>query len=861
MKVSVPVVKCPPKIGFILLGISICACNTLKRVEPEEQLLTNYRVVTDSQEVRNPEVRDLVLQRPNNRLLGIPLQLHLYNLAKKDADSAYQAWLHRKPQRPERLQALLSQKQVERLGESFLVSGLSRWLKKVGQAPAIVDSSRTEKSLQRLGAWYYNRGYFNQERRFVVDSLSDRRAEVRYLLELGEPYRIDSLRWDIASTDLDSIYRQNRQGSLVKPGTRYDLKDFTAERERLTQLFRNSGIWNFQESSITFDVLRDTLSRDDQQMDVELRIENLRSRGDSVVDTREYQVRRMGDIRIFADHSLQDTPGELQSVKEGNYTIFYRDKLRYKPRALTNTIFLQQDSVYRNLDRVRTYRQINNLNTFRYPNIELLETGEDRLDANIYLSARPRNSLALDFDLTHSNIQRIGVGLAVSLITRNIFGGAETLSLSARGSFGLLSEDAVGEDFFSEVGGDINLSFPRIWLMPFINSKKIIPYYMLPRTRVSLGTNIQKNIGLDKQTFNTILGYSWTPTDYKTYQFEALNVEFVRNVNTERFYNVFRSTYDRLDNEAEAFQNNPAVADFFEETGNPEDPLRLSIPDGTTGFTQAVLEGGLVAQDSDTYAEVFRIEERRQRLTENNLIFTSNFSWTKNTKTDINDNSFYQLRFKVESAGNLLSGISRLIPFDENEQGQRLVFGVPYSQYLKTEVDYIRHWALSQDNTLAFRSFIGLAMPYGNANDIPFVRSYFAGGSNDNRAWFPYSLGPGSTRNLNDFNEANFKIALNLEYRFPLFGNLKGAVFSDLGNIWNLWDNEEDPAATFSGFRSLEDIALGTGFGLRYDFTYFVFRADLGFKTYNPADPPSKRWFREYNFANSVLQIGINYPF
>mgnify|MGYP001829041184 FL=1 len=144
---------------------------------------------------------------------------------------------------------------------------------------------------------------------------------------------------------------------------------------------------------------------------------------------------------------------------------------------------------------------------------------------------------------------------------------------------------------------------------------------------------------------------------------------------------------------------------------------------------------------------------------------------------------------------------------------------------------------------------------------MPFVRSYFGGGSNDNRAWFPYSLGPGSTDNINDFNEANMKIALNLEYRFPIFGNFKGAVFADAGNIWNVWDNVQDPAAVFEGFESFSEIALGTGMGLRYDFTYFVFRLDMGFKTYNPALLVGERWFSEYNFSNAVFQIGINYPF
>jgi len=465
----------------------------------------------------------------------------------------------------------------------------------------------------------------------------------------------------------------------------------------------------------------------------------------------------------------------------------------------------------------------------------------------------------MDFDITHSNIQRLGVGFSTSLITRNVFGGAETLSVSARGTFGLLSDESLPEDFFSEIGGDINLIFPRIWF-PMVNTKRIIPHYMLPQTRISTGTSFQQNIGLDKQTFNTVFGYNWSPTDFIRNSLELLNIQFVRNVNPSRFFNVYTSSYRRLDDIADDFEDEGALAEFYEPTDNPEDPARLIIPEGTDGFISAITNNE-VPSDSGQFNEVSRIEERRQRLTENNLIFASNYTFTKNNKAGLTDNDFYQFRFKVESAGNLLSGIANIIPFERNDDMQQLVFGVPYSQYVKTEFDYIKHWSLSHSNVLAFRGFFGIAVPYGNSRSIPFVRSYFAGGSNDNRAWNPYSLGPGRTRAINDFNEANLKLAFNLEYRFPIAGDIKGALFADAGNIWNAWDNVDDPDATFNGLRSLEDIALGTGFGLRYDFTYFVFRVDYGFKTYNPADEPSKRWFRDYNFANGELQIGINYPF
>ena len=154
-----------------------------------------------------------------------------------------------------------------------------------------------------------------------------------------------------------------------------------------------------------------------------------------------------------------------------------------------------------------------------------------------------------------------------------------------------------------------------------------------------------------------------------------------------------------------------------------------------------------------------------------------------------------------------------------------------------------------------------MAVPYGNATNIPFVLSYFAGGTNDNRAWKAYRLGPGSSQNLNEFNEANFKLAANMEYRFPIFGNLKGALFVDAGNIWNLWDNVQDQASRWDGWQDLDEIAIGSGFGLRYDFDFFVFRFDTAFKTYNPVLSRADRWGSEYAFKKAVFNVGINYPF
>ncbi len=206
--------------------------------------------------------------------------------------------------------------------------------------------------------------------------------------------------------------------------------------------------------------------------------------------------------------------------------------------------------------------------------------------------------------------------------------------------------------------------------------------------------------------------------------------------------------------------------------------------------------------------------------------------------------------------------MSALTNAEENENGNKEVGGVAYSQYIKGEAEVIKHWTLFDNNVFATRAFIGLAIPYGNSNSIPFTRSYFAGGTNDNRGWRAYSLGPGSTGGVLDFNEANFKLAFNGEYRYTILGAFKGAFFVDIGNIWNVADElADDPAYNFDGIQDLKELAVASGFGLRYDFGFFVIRFDIGFKTHDPGRPEGNRWFKDYNFQNAVYNIGINYPF
>jgi len=375
---------------------------------------------------------------------------------------------------------------------------------------------------------------------------------------------------------------------------------------------------------------------------------------------------------------------------------------------------------------------------------------------------------------------------------------------------------------------------------------------MIPSTIISFGIAKQQNIGLDKENFTGAMTYNWTPKRFSSARFDLFNIQYVNNVNIGNYFRVYKSSYDVLNELALQYNANPA---YFDSDND------LIIDSGTNGFiTDVTGDAPTIFPDENDLKTIRSISERKNRLTENNLIFATSYSFSKTTKTDLLDDNFHVFRTKIESAGNFMSLLARLSKNLQNQNGNNTFLEVEYSQYIKTEFEFIKHWDLGKKKVLAMRAFGGIAIPYGNSDNVPFSRSYFAGGSNDNRAWQSYGLGPGSSQTINDFNEANMKLAFSTEYRFNIFGGFNGALFVDAGNIWNVLDNVDDEKAVFENFRSLGDTAVGSGFGLRYDFNFFVVRLDVGFKTYNPAEETTK-WFKDYNFSNSVLNIGINYPF
>ena len=805
----------------------------------------------NGEQTTNKKLYNYLLQRPNKKILGIPFKLGLYNWATDNADSLYVHQLETKPGKKKLLRKLLSKKQVNRyVGRKY---SFNEWLKKIGEPPTIVDNKKIDKSKKRLEGYFWNRGWFNVSSTATTVYKDSLKAAAHYYITTKEPYILESLETNIASKEADSIYNVYKNNSTIELGKAYSTESLDEERNRITKDFRNNGLFFFERDYIKFDA--DTINN---QNKIKLRL-TINNPEKSQINSKvkdSFKVRRLSKVNIYTDSNFKNT---LKTIKDSatykGFKLYSYNGLKYKPKAITNAVFLTPKSIYSDSHRLQTYNAISNLGVFKYPTITMeKDKGSDDLVASIYLTPRKKYVFGSSFSVSTSAIQDIGIGLEGSLSVRNFFRRAETFEIAARGNLGS-SQDVIDSDnsFFNiiEFGLDAKLNFPRI-VFP-LNTDKLIKKSSAPLTTFNIGISTQQNIGLDKEAVNSGWSYKWRPSQAFTNEFKLFNLQYVRNLNTGNYFNIYRNAYNTIN---DISQRVLPVDNPFSENGN------LIIDGGVNGFLNQALNGDFQNLSNQDFIDLRNLSERRSRLTEDNLIMSTEYNLVKDTRKNLYDEDFTRFRMKFESAGLLLSALANVVGAEENVNDAFELFNVEFSQFVKFESELVKHWSLSKDQVLAFRAFGGLAIPYGNSNSIPFSQSYFGGGSNDNRGWLAYDLGPGSSNGRNEFNEANFKLAFNAEYRFKLLGDLEGAVFSDIGNIWNVFDSFQDEQdVSFSGFQDFNELAVASGLGLRYDFSFFIIRLDVGLKIHNPALEKNRRWFTDARLNRSVFNIGINYPF
>lgn len=225
-------------------------------------------------------------------------------------------------------------------------------------------------------------------------------------------------------------------------------------------------------------------------------------------------------------------------------------------------------------------------------------------------------------------------------------------------------------------------------------------------------------------------------------------------------------------------------------------------------------------------------------------------------------NEFY-FKGGIDFAGNILNGLYSAFDAEKDSVGRYTLMGVPFSQYIRVRIDLRYGLRLNQGSRLVTRFSAGLGIPLTNSDVLPYVKQFYVGGTNSLRSFVARSVGPGSEVPPQGYNDLTGDIRLegNIEYRFDIAGSLKGALFTDAGNIWLYKEDPSRPNGTFRLNKFLDEIAISAGWGLRWDFDFMVARLDFAYSLRTPYLPAGERWASDINFWSPTLNIAIGYPF
>lgn len=837
------------KVSFYLLILYLLiACNSVKRVAEDEQLLRTTKIFVDNKKNKNSELNDYVIQKPNSRTLGLPLSIYFYNLGNPKYPQGAKKWGENNPKKYNLIKSLFSEKQSIGLAKSYI--NFNNWFIKSGESPITIDDKKTKRTVENLRAYFVTQGYFKSTVSSKKDSIAPKKGAISYYINKGEPLVLDTVRTQILSPVLDTIYKSAYEsGKLtthLKSGEQYNNANFVKEAQQIVKLFRNAGVYHFTgtEENMRFNV---DSTRTDNKTNMDLIISGtyqLENNGDR--KQRPFVINTVSKVNVFTDYSYstKDEP-YLDSLYYDGIRFLAHNKVKYNPRFLSQSIFIKPYEKYTDTLTNLTRSHLKSLKNFKSVSIQYNEIGDtDELEANIYLTPIEKFTIGAETELTHSNLRKLGISAKFSIVNRNTFRGSELMKFSFLGSFfNTSTEPGNSAGFFNawEIGADLSLEIPRL-VAPF-GLNKLVDKKMSPKTLFSIGTGIQKNIGLDKQNFTGIINYNWNFNSKKSIGVELFNIQYIRNLNIGEYFNIYSSEFNKLKPLAATYYNDPNY--------------NLQQTDAVNFMKTVNSDSAFESSNPQVYKESANTYNRYNIITSNFFIPTIAYSFTYNSQTNYKDNNFSFFKIRVANSGNFFS----LLANGTNSDGAKTISDTPIAQYFKTDIEYKQFWDITRNSVLGFRSFLGLIIPYENS-DIPFTKSYFAGGSNDIRAWRTYDLGPGSSSPGLEYNVGSLKFLTSIEYRFDLIGNLKGALFVDAGNIWDVTNSKfVDPKATFNSISSLKQIAVGSGFGARYDFSFLVLRLDVGLKTHEPYLNSNNKWFQNFNFGNAVYNIGINYPF
>ena len=290
------------KIITLSVGVLLfTSCDAVKRVKKNEFLLTKNSFIVNGKKNKSETISKLSFQKTNSTILGIPLRLHIYNMARENKDSIFDSWLKKKPNRNRRYIKIFSQKQLDKIKKTSL--GLNTWLKNTGEKPEIIDSLKINKTKINLERYYFSKGWFDRIINFNIDTIQRQRATLEYKIQTGDPHKIGTFSSEIETSILDSIFRQSKVKSFIKKGNQFNISDFEKERERVNDNFRNLGIYHFSQDYISFE--NDTIGKS-LEVDVKMKIANRIVRNGDSLSQKPFKAYKIKDVNIYTDKSTEN---------------------------------------------------------------------------------------------------------------------------------------------------------------------------------------------------------------------------------------------------------------------------------------------------------------------------------------------------------------------------------------------------------------------------------------------------------------------------------------------------------------------------------------------------------------------------
>jgi outer membrane protein assembly factor BamA len=520
------------------------------------------------------------------------------------------------------------------------------------------------------------------------------------------------------------------------------------------------------------------------------------------------------NINIYPNYSLRrdSTLRKLKPIEYKDFNI-YDDKNTFKPRLFDRLVFFQKGELYNRKDHNQSLNRMVNVGAFQDVRAEFLPVDSfknNELDLNIYLTPLKKNSLTFSVTGTSKSNNFVGSEVKVTQTTRNLFRNAEQLDVSVSGGFETQTKGtSLGKNSLS-LTAEAKLTFPR-FIVPFYKPNSTTAF--IPKTITSVSYQmLNRGSEYTLNAFKGEFGYNFKENLYKEHNFNPISISYI-----------------------------------------------------STAFP------------SDTTKERIYAQNPLLRTTlESQFIIGSNYNFTYTNQMEDNRRNNTYFYGGLETGGNVWGAF---VP--KNDEGKRALFNVPLSQFIRVEADLRDYYKIKKNLVWANRLNLGYGYAYGNSTSLPFVRQFFAGGSNDIRAFPARTLGPGTYKVPDTAIFADqggdIKLMLNSELRFKIVSVLYGALFVDAGNIWLRKEDLGEPgkpetARLGSGFKlknAFNELAVGTGAGLRVDATIFVIRLDVAFPLRKPYLPEGQRWVfddiafgnKDWRKQNLIFNIGIGYPF